>query len=110
MTASWIEVKCGKWRLRSEVVGFQPVSGDHSGWNLGRYIVGLCDRVGILNNNGSKVRYSLVISINDSLLTQQLFTITLDNTSNNNTTCEAVETFHTRRRYDDWNAKENQLP
>ena len=58
MTASWIEVKGGKWKLRSEVVGFQPVSGDHSGWNLGRYIVGLCDRVGIFNKSGSKVRRS----------------------------------------------------
>ncbi len=55
MTASWIEVKGGKWKLRSEVVGFQPVSGDHSGWNLGRYIVRLCDHVGIFNKNGAKV-------------------------------------------------------
>jgi hypothetical protein len=55
MTASWIEVKDGIWKLRSEVIGFQPVSGDHSGWNLGRYVVGLCDRVGIFSKNGSKV-------------------------------------------------------
>ena len=59
MTASWIEVKDNKWKLRSEVVGFQPVSGDHSSWNLGRYLVGLCDRVGIFNKDGSKVRYQL---------------------------------------------------
>jgi hypothetical protein len=56
MTGHWIEVKDNKWKLRSEVIGFQPVSGDHSGWNLGRYFVGLCDRVGIFNNNGSKAR------------------------------------------------------
>ena len=61
MTASWIEVKDNKWKLRSEVVGFQPVLGDHSGWNLGRYLVGLCDRVGIFNKDGSKVRYQLGI-------------------------------------------------
>ncbi len=61
MTASWIEVKGGKWKLRSKVVEFQLVSGDHSGWNLGQYIVGLCDRVGIFNKNGAKVCY-LVIS------------------------------------------------
>ena len=42
MTASWIEVKNGKWNLHSEVVGFQLVSGDDSRWNLGQYIVGLC--------------------------------------------------------------------
>jgi hypothetical protein len=60
MTAHWVEVKDGKWNLRSEVVGFQPVSGDHSGWNLGRYFVGLCDRVGIFGKDESKV--SSVIS------------------------------------------------
>lgn len=93
MTAHWIEVTDNRWKLRSEVVGFQPVSGEHSGWNLGRYFVGLCDRVGIFNKDGSK-----------------LFTITLDNTSNNNTTCETVETFHRRRFYDLWKTQENQLP
>ena len=35
MTASWIEVKDRSWKLRLEVVRFQPVSGNHSGWNLG---------------------------------------------------------------------------
>jgi hypothetical protein len=55
MTAHWIEEKERTWKLRSEVVGFKPISGDHSGWNLGRYIVGLCERVGICNQAGSKV-------------------------------------------------------
>ena len=32
MTAHWIEVKDNKWNMRSEVVGFQPVSGDGSQW------------------------------------------------------------------------------
>jgi hypothetical protein len=31
MTASWIEVKGRKWNLHSEIVRFQPVSGNHSG-------------------------------------------------------------------------------
>ena len=31
VTAHWIEVKDGKWRLRSEVIRFRPVSGEHSG-------------------------------------------------------------------------------
>ena len=60
MTAHWIEVKDGVWKLRSEVVGFHPISGEHSGDNLGRYFVGLCDRVGIMSKNESKVRYRLV--------------------------------------------------
>ena len=55
MTAHWIEVKDEKWKLRSEVIGFQPISGEHSGGNLGRYFVGLCDRVGIMSKNESKV-------------------------------------------------------
>ena len=55
MTAHWIDVKEGMWKLRSEVVGFKPVSGEHSGWNLGRYIVGLCEHIGIWNPDSSKV-------------------------------------------------------
>jgi hypothetical protein len=53
--AHWVEVKGRKWRLRSEVIGFQAVSGDHGGLNLGRYFIGLCDRVGITNKDTSKV-------------------------------------------------------
>lgn len=111
MTAHWIEVRDSKWLLRSEVVGFQPLSGEHSGWNLGRYFVGLCDRVGIFNKNGSKAGYLISLIDRDSTkITLQLFTVTLDNTSNNNTTCETIKTFHKRRLYELWNAKENQLP
>ena len=60
MTAHWMEVKDEKWRLRSEVIAFQPISGEHSGDNLGRYIVGLCERVGIMSKTESKVRFILV--------------------------------------------------
>jgi hypothetical protein len=55
MTAHWIDVKDGKWKMRSEVVGFKAISGDHGGDNLGHYFMGLCDRVGICNQDGSKV-------------------------------------------------------
>lgn len=41
---------------------------------------------------------------------EQLYTVTLDNTSNNNTTCEAIELIHARRKYTPWKAEENQLP
>jgi hypothetical protein len=64
MTAHWIDVKGGMWTLRSEVVGFKPISGDHSGWNLGHYIVGLCERVGICNQDGSKVIDCLIDKMN----------------------------------------------
>jgi hypothetical protein len=54
MTVHWIEVKEGKWTMRAEVIGFCMLSGTHSGENLGRYSVGLLDRVGIMDKNGSK--------------------------------------------------------
>jgi hypothetical protein len=56
VTAHWIGIKAGEWKLRTEVIGFQSISGDHSGVNLGRYIVGVFDRVGIMGKNHSKVR------------------------------------------------------
>jgi hypothetical protein len=55
MMAHWIDVKEGKWKLRAEVIGFKAVSGNHGGENLGRHAVGLLDRVGIMDKNGTKV-------------------------------------------------------
>jgi hypothetical protein len=111
MTAHWIEVKNGKWKLRSEVIGFQPVSGEHSGDNLGRYIVGLCERVGIMSSkNESKVRFGLIADkITDKMIMNQLNTVTLDNASNNTTSCEVIEQQHVLRGLE-WDAQKNQLP
>ena len=65
VTAHWIDVKGREggetWEMRSEVIGFQSVSGDHSGKNLGRYFVGVCDRIGIMNTKRSKVQSGLSI-------------------------------------------------
>jgi hypothetical protein len=61
MTGHWIEVTDEEWKLRAEVVGFQPISGEHSGDNLGKYHVGLCDRVGITSEKHSKVRRQAVL-------------------------------------------------
>jgi hypothetical protein len=58
VTAHWIEVRLEPkeiWTMRSEVIGFRTVSGDHSGKNLGRYFVGVCDRIGITDKDRSKV-------------------------------------------------------
>lgn len=56
MTAHWIEVKeDGKWVLREAVIGFKPTVGTHDGDNLGRYMMGLLDRVGITSKTTSKV-------------------------------------------------------
>jgi hypothetical protein len=109
VTAHWMDIKDGKWSLRSEVIGFKGVSGQHSGANLGRYFIGLCDRVGICNKERSKVRNSIDISMIGKTI-DQLHTVTLDNTSNNNMLCETIEYLHTQRKYSPWRAAQNQLP
>ncbi len=63
MTAHWIDVDKGKWSLQSEVIGFQAVSGEHSGWNLGQYFVGLCNHMGICNTGETKVCLQLFIDV-----------------------------------------------
>jgi len=47
VTAHWIQVTKEIWEMRSEVIGFRSVSGDHSGENLGRYFVGVCNQIKI---------------------------------------------------------------
>lgn len=54
MTAHWMEVKEGKWKLRAAVIGFKALSGSHDGENLGRYAVELLDRVGIMDKTGQR--------------------------------------------------------
>jgi hypothetical protein len=53
-----------------------------------------------------------VVIMKDCLLalgTMQLYTATLDNTGNNNTTCKTIERIHNHRGLE-WNSKERQLP
>jgi len=63
ITAHWINVKGREgeemWEMHSEVIGFQSVSGDHSGKNLGQYFMGVCDQIGIMNTKRSKVQSGL---------------------------------------------------
>ena len=54
MTAHWIQVQQGKWKLKARVIEFKALSGAHSGENLGRYAVGLLDHVGIMDKTGLK--------------------------------------------------------
>jgi hypothetical protein len=85
MTAHWIEVKEGKWKLKARVMGFRGLSSGHSGENLGRYSEGLLDHVGIMDKKGSKVCYLHMIPMaNSESPLCQLYTATLDNTGNNN--------------------------
>lgn len=57
MTAHWIEVKGGKWKLRAVVIRFKALSGAHNGENLGRCAVGLLDCVRIMDKKGLKVSH-----------------------------------------------------
>lgn len=64
VTGHWISVVGGRWSLRSEVIAFRGISGEHSGENLGKYFVGACERVGIVTSKGSKVRgFSLYLDL-----------------------------------------------
>jgi hypothetical protein len=58
-TAHWIHVdaKTSKWSLQSETVGFRSIFGMHNGKNLGRYLVGICDRIGLMSLTHSKVSH-----------------------------------------------------
>ena len=46
----------GEWVLEANVIALCSLSGDHGGKNLGRYVVGLCDRVGLTGHKATKVR------------------------------------------------------
>jgi hypothetical protein len=82
VTGHWMEVTDGKWKLRSEVIGFRGLSGEHSGKNLGQYFVGVCERVGIVNVQRSKVplltyyldRYLIIASYSQSRSTTHQIT------------------------------------
>ena len=66
MTAHWIEVRDKIWTLRSAVIGLRAISGTHAGNNMGRYMIGICDRVGIMSKTQSKVFFvTHAISINN---------------------------------------------
>lgn len=61
--STWIEIEKGngkskveKWELNAAVIGFKATTGGHEGENMGRYMVGLMDRVGIISREHTKVR------------------------------------------------------
>jgi hypothetical protein len=56
ITGHWIDVTEQQWALKSEVLAFRAVSGQHSGENLGRYFFRLCERAGIFTSTSNKVR------------------------------------------------------
>ena len=68
MTAHWIQVLEGKWTLKVAVIGFKALSGMHSGENLGRYVVGLLDHVGIMDKTRLKASHSVCPTFRSMLL------------------------------------------
>ena len=48
-------MKEGQWLLEAHVIMLCGLSGNHGGKNLGRYVAGLCDHMGIIRNETSKV-------------------------------------------------------
>ena len=55
MTAHWMNTKGGKWELQEAIIGFKGMVGSHDGESLGRYMMGLLNRVGITSKNSTKV-------------------------------------------------------
>lgn len=109
MTGHWIEVRDGKWELKSSVIGFRVISGDHSGNNLGRYFASTCQRMGIITDKSTKVHQISISTKDRSHRDDQLGCVTLDNAANNGTTCQKVSEILQKRNLF-WNLKENQLP
>ncbi len=58
--AHWIQVNGEKWDLCTEVIGFRFIRGDHGGENIGGYLVGMFDRMGITGLGHNKVSILLV--------------------------------------------------
>lgn len=51
LTGHWVQVDREDWRIRSEVLGLRIVMGNHGGENLGRFMLGMLDRVGVTAKN-----------------------------------------------------------
>jgi len=94
VTAHWIEIREGRWIVQAEVVGFQSISGDHSGENLGQYVVGVLDWVGIMGKDRSKVYKQTPSTSNGFLISRQLLTTMLNNALSNTVLCTTVEDIH----------------
>ena len=82
---------CGiaKWSLQSRVIAFCSLSGPHTGENITRYFIKLCERVGIVSAVSMKVR--LIVILFSKLMVLQLFCLTADNASNNDSACDLIE-------------------
>ena len=118
MTAHWIDIeeeqlKSGQtvqhWMLRGVVIGFRCIAGGHNGENMGRYFMGITDRVGITGRTFLKV--SLMHGpLIDELTDWQLYCATLNNASSNGMLCQSVQKIHVVCCLWPWSAVENKIP
>ena len=113
ITTHWVEshMKGAGWSLASEVIAFRAISGPHTGVNLSRYLVSLCERAGIITSGSTKVcpmKFSLFS--NYSTLSCQLFCVTTDNTSNNDTACSAIQNILFRKHIYSFDSDAQRLP
>lgn len=58
LVGQWISILSGDWKLRTEVLAFHKVVGDHSGRNLGRLVIKLLDRAGVTSKTPEKNKVS----------------------------------------------------
>ena len=113
ITAHWVKshMKGAGWSLVSEVITFHAISGPHTGVNLGRYFVSLCEHAGIITSGSTKVcpmKFSLFS--NYSTLSCQLFCVTANNTSNNDTACSAIQNILFCKHIYSFNSNAQRLP
>ena len=109
MTGHWINMSSdGKWTMHQLVLDCKPISGSHSGKNLACFFISICHHVGVISDGGSKVCFSLLLSMTSmrSQPSVQLRTATLNNALNNTTTCKHISAYHNSHNLS-WNEKEN---
>lgn len=103
ITAHWIDVLDDEWILRGSAIAFKGVAGNHSGRNLARYFWACGKRVGMFDVEQCKVTISSnTIEIQNNLTKLQLYGLTLDNTSNNDTLAKNLSEFISRRTNKTW--------
>ena len=65
ITAHWIHISemagIAKWSLQSRVITFHSLSGPHTGENIARYFIKLCEQVGIVSAVSMKVRLIVIL-------------------------------------------------
>jgi len=62
VTGHWIDVQGSTWKLRSAVLAFHCLSGQHSGANIARTFYSLCQRIGVFTRKDHKVSVHMALA------------------------------------------------